>query len=308
LEEYVELEVIDLSEFRQYDSEASGIPLSPDEARAQEKLIERARDALRSVGFVAMRGHGLNAQDIQHQFDLARLLNVDVPEEEKRRLHARIAEEGSWAGYKPCGYYNRPDGSYDNIEVCILHFISWKSNNLTDMNKPKHYDLYPFTALKSRLPEVARPYLDDIRQFMEHNHYSILRRLLAVISLGVGLDREALWNLHHRDGLCNDGALQGGPDEEIKWQHSKDHLRLNADPRSDEDRRQLNGKGLVIPGHTDLGSVTFLYSQPVAGLQLLTSRGEWRFVKHYPDHIIVDLGDSMEFLTGGVLKASPHRD
>ncbi|KAL0072503.1 hypothetical protein AAF712_000266 [Marasmius tenuissimus] len=164
-EEYVELEVIDLSAFRQYDSEASGTPLSLDEARAQEKLIERARDAFRSVGFVAMHGHGLNAQDIQHQFDLARLLNVDVSEEEKRRLHARIAEEGSWAGYKPCGYYNRPDGSYDNIEVCIL--ILRKSNNLVDTNDPKHYDLYPFTALKSRLPEVAQPFLDDIRQFME---------------------------------------------------------------------------------------------------------------------------------------------
>ncbi|KAJ8076627.1 hypothetical protein PM082_001050 [Marasmius tenuissimus] len=115
-EEYVELEVIDLSAFRQYDSEASGTPLSLDEARAQEKLIERARDAFRSVGFVAMHGHGLNAQDIQHQFDLARLLNVDVSEEEKRRLHARIAEEGSWAGYKVFLY--TPQLSADILLTC----------------------------------------------------------------------------------------------------------------------------------------------------------------------------------------------
>ena len=40
---------------------------------------------------------------------------------------------------------------------------------------------------------------------------------------------------------------------------------------------------------------------------MLTSDGEWRYIRHYPNHIIVDLGDSMEFVTGGVLKASPHR-
>ena len=38
-----------------------------------------------------------------------------------------------------------------------------------------------------------------------------------------------------------------------------------------------------------------------------TPDGEWRYIRHYPNHIIVDLGDSMEFVTGGVLKASPHR-
>ena len=59
--------------------------------------------------------------------------------------------------------------------------------------------------------------------------------------------------------------------------------------------------------HTSSGSVTFLYSQPIAGLQVLTSDGEWRNVRHYPNHIIADLGDCMDFVTGGILKASPHR-
>lgn len=35
--------------------------------------------------------------------------------------------------------------------------------------------------------------------------------------------------------------------------------------------------------------------------------GEWKYIRHYKDHIILSLGDSMEFLTGGVLKAAPHR-
>ncbi|KAL0571098.1 hypothetical protein V5O48_010865 [Marasmius crinis-equi] len=284
-DKYIDLEVIDLSDFREYDRETSGNPLSPGDHARQKRLIERTYTALQTVGFVAMKGHGLESRDIQHQFNIGRLLNYDVSEEEKHRLHASIAAEGSWAGYKPRSYYDRPDGAKDNIE---------------------HYDLYPFTALKSRLPEAGQPFLNDIRRFMERNHYDILRRLLAVISLGLGLEREALWNLHHQGGHRNDGALRGNPDEEIKWQHSKDHLRYALyHPYPEEDRQK--SKGLVIRGHTDIGSVSFLYSQPVAGLQVLTSDGDWRYIRHYPDHIIVDLGDSMEFLTGGVLKASPHR-
>ena len=31
----------------------------------------------------------------------------------------------------------------------------------------QHYDFYPFTALESRLPNAAKPYLVDFRQFME---------------------------------------------------------------------------------------------------------------------------------------------
>lgn len=51
----------------------------------------------------------------------------------------------------------------------------------------------------------------------------------------------------------------------------------------------------------------FIDSQPIAGLQALSQDGQWRYIRYYPNHIIADLGDCMEFLTGGILKASPHR-
>ncbi|KAF9256727.1 Clavaminate synthase-like protein [Marasmius fiardii PR-910] len=282
-DQYVDLEVIDLADFREYDQETPELSLTPEQYKVQDDLIKKVRTALQSVGFIAMKGHGLTSGDIQRQFDIGRLLNYDVPEEEKYLLHAQIAQEGSWAGYKPRGYYRRPDGAKDNLQ---------------------HYDLYPFTAVKSRLPEAAQPYLADIRKFIKHNHYAILRKLLAIISLGLGLERETLWHLHHCDE--NECDIEESPEEQISWWHSKDHLRYAMYyPPSAEDCKKR--EGLTIPGHTDIGSVTFFYSQPVAGLQVLTPNRGWRYVRHYPDHIIVDLGDSMEFLTGGALKAPPHR-
>jgi hypothetical protein len=120
------------------------------------------------------------------------------------------------------------------------------------------------------------------------------------------------------------------------------HLTLlTRDPPTEEDREKK--KHLWIPGHTDLCvliqnnsslRLTVLYahqwlsvfplcvidwellivasnlstdSQPIAGLQVLSPDGEWRYIRHYPEHIIVNIGDSLEFLTGGLLKAVPHR-
>jgi len=278
-DQYVDLEVIDLSEFHGLDDS------TPPSLRDPSDIITRTMKALTTLGFIVIKGHGLSDEQIHHQFSLGKLLAA-VPESEKHALHASI-KEGSWAGYKPQGYYSRPSDGFDTLE---------------------HYDFYPFTALESKLPHDAKPYLSDFRQFMEYNHYIVLRKVLAIISLGLGLEVDTLWKLHHRGGGHeNDGALRGGPDDKIEWKHTKDHLRYAMyHPMAEEDREK--SKHLMIPGHTDLGSVSFLYSQSIAGLQVFSpDDGEWRYIRHYPNHIIVNLGDGMEFLTGQVLKATPHR-
>lgn len=66
----------------------------------QTSLVSRAMDAFRSVGFIALKGHGVSPEDFQHHFDLGKMFIDEVSNEEKHKLHARIAQEGSWAGYK----------------------------------------------------------------------------------------------------------------------------------------------------------------------------------------------------------------
>ncbi|KAJ6566508.1 hypothetical protein B0H19DRAFT_1257717 [Mycena capillaripes] len=277
-DQYADVEIIDISGFRLADDP---LPSTFDPGK-QADIIKRAFSAVRKVGFLAIKGHGLRSEDFHHQFDLGRMLIEDVAEDSKHNLHAKISE-GSWAGYKPTGYYRRPDGGADTIE---------------------HFDAYPFTVQVSHLPDAGKPYVSDFRS--QYNHYFLLRRVLAILSLGMGLPQDALWDLHHRGGTSEDGALDTGDDAEIVWNHSKDHLRYAMyHPPTEEDREKK--QHLWIPGHTDLGSVSFLYSQPIAGLQVLCPDGTWRYVRHYPEHIIVNLGDSLEFLTGGLLKAVPHR-
>ena len=87
--------MIDLSEFHDSDLQ------DPSRMAIHTDIITRTMKAFGTVGFIAIKGHGLSEEQIRHQFSLGKLL-LSVSEEEKRALHARI-EEGSWAGYKVSG-------------------------------------------------------------------------------------------------------------------------------------------------------------------------------------------------------------
>ena len=60
-------------------------------------------------------------------------------------------------------------------------------------------------------------------------------------------------------------------------------------------------------GHTDFGSLTLLFRQPVAALQIRMPDGSWKWVKPYPGSITVNIADVLQFWTAGYLKSSVHR-
>ncbi|KAK7461067.1 hypothetical protein VKT23_008996 [Stygiomarasmius scandens] len=76
-------------------------------------------------------------------------------------------------------------------------------------------------------------------------------------------------------------------------------------PRSEED--EVKSKNVWLKGHTDIGTITLLSSQPIAALQMLGPDGHWRWVRHIENAIIVNAGDGIEFLSGGFYRATIHR-
>ncbi|UPX20277.1 uncharacterized protein EKO05_0010514 [Ascochyta rabiei] len=65
-------------------------------------------------------------------------------------------------------------------------------------------------------------------------------------------------------------------------------------------------KRAAYAGHTDIGSLTYLYANPVASLQVYGTRG-WEYVAYIPNSIVVNMGDAMQFLTKGMMNATLHR-
>lgn len=83
---------------------------------------------------------------------------------------------------------------------------------------------------------------------------------------------------------------------------SDDHLRYmiyNVRSQDEWDRAQAYSKG----GHTDFGSLTLLFSQHVAGLQIRTPEGSWKYVKPVEGGITCNAADTLTFLTKGSLSS-----
>ena len=69
----------------------------------------------------------------------------------------------------------------------------------------------------------------------------------------------------------------------------------NVRTQDEWDRAQAYSKG----GHTDFGSLTLLFSQHVAGLQIRTPEGSWKYVKPVEGGITCNAADTLTFLTKG---------
>lgn len=76
-------------------------------------------------------------------------------------------------------------------------------------------------------------------------------------------------------------------------------------PRTDEDNKQW--RDLYLAGHTDWGTFTLLFSQPVSALQILDRNGDWKWVQYIPNYLVVNVGEALELMTGGLFRATIHR-
>ncbi|PPQ65080.1 hypothetical protein CVT24_003034 [Panaeolus cyanescens] len=119
-------------------------------------------------------------------------------------------------------------------------------------------------------PLALRPYLPQISAFAHHVHENILHQILRLLALGLELPEETFVNIHN---------FSAEGDSSVRF--------LKYYPRSEDD--EVKSQSVWLKGHTDLGTLTIMYSQPIAALQ------------------IVNAGDTLNFLSGGFYQSTIHR-
>jgi isopenicillin N synthase-like dioxygenase len=76
--------------------------------------------------------------------------------------------------------------------------------------------------------------------------------------------------------------------------------------RTKEENTQFND--VYICGHTDKGTLTFVFQQPVSALQIkATDESDWEHLRIQPGVVAVNLARMVEILTNGYLKGGLHR-
>ncbi|CAA7263311.1 unnamed protein product [Cyclocybe aegerita] len=231
-------------------------------------LSVQVRDAMSNQGFFYVINHGYTPEQTKRVFDIADVPFTQVREAEKRSFVAKMEEEGSFQGYKLRQYWVI---SFDGgVRDQIEHY-----NVNKDITKREH-------------PEALRAFFPEISAFARHNHENILHALLRLLALGLELPEDTLVKHHGFDAV------------------GESYVRfMKYYPRSQEDEAKTHR--VWLKGHTDFGIMTILYSQPVAALQILTKEGDWKWVKHIENALVINAGDALEFVSGGYYHATIHR-
>lgn len=245
------------------------VDLSLYETKKQE-LIDTVQTALERDGFFYVINHGIPQETLRRQFDIGQHTFDGVSREEKEKHVAPIKEKGSFMGYKLQNYWEIKDGVRDRIE----HYNFYQN----------HID--PVT----RHPEPLQPFVGEAKTFLRDIRQKVLRRILNLIDGVLGLEEGYLFNLHEDDkGTTGDDLLR----------------YMLYEPLSPEDSLKTNG--VMLNGHTDFNSLSTLVSQPITSLQVLMPDNVWRYVKHKDEALVINIGDQLSFMSGGILKGTMHR-
>lgn len=241
-----------------------------DKPGGKEKLANELKHAVSKDGFWAITGHGLSQKDFDDQFKLGQHFFENYSLEEKRAQEVQF-EEGNYFGYKIKGNKKVFKTEVkDNVETL----------NIAKFTKDKLYDEY-----------YKQPFIQENKEELEtlsRRAFEIARKLLVLFAIILELDENYFADRHAYDDP------------------SDDHLRyMRYHPRSEEDDEQV--EKTWARGHTDFGSLTLLYNQVVAGLQIRLSNGEWKYVKPVPQGIICNIGDTLNFWSGGYFKLTVHK-
>ncbi|KAF5515182.1 2-oxoglutarate-dependent dioxygenase gloE [Colletotrichum siamense] len=240
------------------------------DASVKEDLLKACTD----LGFFYLDcrhvASGRIMKEVQDMYTLATSF-YDLPQEEKSRwLVDRDHDEHLVMGYKPAGHGNGPvEGKKDGFEGLMLF-----EHPISKIDDPSSFPG----------PEVIANELDPLKQAMSSfREMSIL--LLTRISEALGLKDNLAYQQYHRKNAVCPTALG--------------LLKYTLAEVENDKVGQI--------AHSDAGSLSIVFTE-VAGLQVLKPNEEtWYYIAPKPGHAVVNVGDALRFISGGVLESSLHR-
>lgn len=237
-------------------------------ARPLPDLADELGQSFSEFGFAVIRDHGIPADLIERAEEMSKAFFA-LPEETKRAY--QIAGSGGARGYTPFGTEKAKDAEIHDLKEF------WHVGRSLPDGDP----------LSEFMPPNVWP--DEVADFRETftELYDAFdkagRRILSAIALHLGLEE------HFFDSSVENGNSV---------------MRLLRYPPLEID----NPDGAIrAAAHGDINTITLLLGAEEAGLELLTTDGEWLPVNPPPGALAVNIGDMLERQTNGRLRSTTHR-
>ncbi|KAF7959254.1 hypothetical protein EAE96_002768 [Botrytis aclada] len=174
-------------------------------------------------------------------------------------------------GYKAAGILKTDDGKLDNIAMYSLG-----QDDILGTSEPRAN------------PSPIETCREECKLFFHHAH-AVLNVIFTHLEKHLGLAVGTLVSLNSLD------------------KESDTYLRmlLSRPQSSTQDPR------ITLGGHTDIGTITMLFNI-AGGLQILPPSAEnrkenWQYIRPVPGCVLINIGDTMDEWTGGILRSSLHR-
>ncbi|KAJ5375798.1 hypothetical protein N7517_007804 [Penicillium concentricum] len=191
-----------------------------------------------------------------------------LPEEERLKYRAPL-EEGSYNGYRPLGAVDIRPGVKDTLEFYSI------------------FKCIPETERTQ--PEIIREYWTEIERFSRHVHEHISFKLLQLLAIMLELPEDHFLESHRYEDLC---------DSSIRYMYY--HARSKKQNEVCRD--------IYFNGHTDNGSMTFMFQQPISALQVQRSpESDWEYLYVPAGTLAVNLANAFNFLSNGYMQSGFHR-
>ncbi|KAL5363297.1 Clavaminate synthase-like protein [Aspergillus floccosus] len=243
--------------------------LDSDDPAIVGSLVQKVKVAIREDGFLFLENYGVSLAQLHRRFSLAQYLYNNITKEDKDRL-LFDPNTGSWSGYKHPYGFKRRRGPPDGIEQFNWYKREWDRIDL--------------------VPMCLHPLMDEIEAFCNYLTKSVNRRLLTLFLRVLELPDDYLWN---------NVQSHGSPTGEGYFRHA---LFRPVQKQTEE-----ASKGLRMHDHTDFGLTTLLFSVPISCLQIWGRDEQWHYVPYKPGALVINIGDTLEIVSGGHFKATRHR-
>ncbi|CAG9988866.1 unnamed protein product [Clonostachys byssicola] len=249
--------------------------LDSDDPAVVDDLIKQVKRAIREDGFLFLENYGISLEQLHRQFAIAQYLYNNISEEDKQRL-LFSPETGVWSGYKHPYGFKRAKGPADGIQQFNWYKSDWDN-------------------LSERVPTCLLPFMDEIEAFCNYLTKSVNRRLLTLFSRVLELPDDYLWD---------NVQSHGSPTGEGYFRHALFRpVKKETEEASKGNRRFLT----KVLAHSDFGLTTQLFSVPVSCLQIWGKDEQWYYVPYRPGALVINIGDTLEIVSGGHFKATLHR-
>ena len=237
-------------------------------ARPLEEVADELGRSFEEYGFAVIRDHGIPAELIARAENLSKAFFA-LPEDTKRKYH--IPGGGGARGYTPFGTEKAKDARvHDLKEFWHVGRSLPEGHDLAEYMQP---NVWP-----SEVPEFRETFEALYKAFEEAGD-----RVLRAIALHLDLPED--WFVPTvEDGNSVMRLLRYPP---LEGAEAEGAIRAAA--------------------HGDINTITLLLGAEEAGLELLTTQGEWKAVAPPEGALVVNIGDMLDRLTNGKLRSTTHR-